>query len=780
MGCSWSRCRKVARVPPPAWATAAATEKRSRSAKWFLSKKGMNRRMYALLGNMPSKFPQKQTYSKEQLQRRKELEQERNKKTKDLVWRAESEATLTTVIVHFEEERLVAFLRGPGRKLAGAHAETLGKTGAGVCCKNPGLRPAFDSIDPECALIKQLMPGVRIARASLQTPDAAYQMNSKSSKAKGDAQQPLHPTPARKFILVVKGKAPAHAAAAANVGLLGEQGKVAVFWVPGDQASNKRGNLLARGKVPDTARELAKLKKVEVIDSAIRKDSGQHYVTVAAEDKIAKDKREREDRLQSMPGRTRAEKRGQLAAVRRKEEEMRRRKANKGLPPAQVSNAQAPQASRILRTLQWNADTLDAAKRTELIAHLGEHKPHVVLLQETETHFERNADVPRIPGYEVHWVHGEHGVAILVAEGVMWRPMPPEDLPQNGMAEAAGVIIYPAGGARPEKLISCYVPPPMTPAFDPAWIPTGAHLFADVNLHSRRWDHGCAESTVKRAGPAVRRLVEWIDKGGRTLLNDGRTTFTGRQSATPKTTPDITVARAGCSAKWGQHHDLGSDHMAIEATLEIGGPPIGEQRRLPKWALGKAKWDAYTATLENELQDFGSGDVEKMSRSLTNAVIRAARAHVPRGTRQGKPAKFWWCPEAEAAVKKRKEARKRAKRSGRPEDIREWKREERRCKYTIRKLKSDAWKEFCGTLDRLSDDRKIWSVCDALDGKPTRLRTMPVIREPGSKPGEPDRMLTDDASKAAAFAAGYAEVSRKQPPLRGGTKGGGEHVLLIA
>eukprot|EP00662_Eupelagonemidae_sp_cell21_P020994 gene20994-10246_t len=767
MGCSWSRCRKVARVPPPAWATAAATEKRFRSAKWFLSKKEMNRRMYALIGNMPGKAPQKQVFTKEQLQWRKERERGRHKKMQDLVWKSESEATLTTVCAYFEEERLVAFLKGPGRKLAGAHAEALGRTGASVCVRYPQLRPAFDTIDPECALIKQLMPGVRIVRASLQTPDAAYQQNKKIAGA--EKRNPLHPTPARKFDLVVKGTAPAHAAAAANVGLLGEQGKVAVFWAPGDQARTKVTTRIALGKVPDAMRELAKLKKVEVSDSAIRKNSSNHYVTVVSEEKTAKDKREREDRLQSMPGRTRDLRVRQLAAVKRKEEEMKRRKGNKGPPPAQVSAERPPRASGTLRTLQWNANTLDAAKRTELTAHLGEHKPHVVLLQETETSVGRDAGVPRIPGYEVHWVHGDHGVAILVAEGVMWRPMPPEDLPQNGMVEAAGVIIYPAGGARPETLISCYVPPPMTPAFDPAWIPTGAHLFADVNLHSRRWDRSCAEATLKNGGPAAHRLVEWIDKGGRTLLNDGRATWTG---GSRMSTPDITVARAGCSAKWGQHHDLGSDHMAIEATLEIGGPPIGEQRRLPKWALGKAKWDAYAATLENELQAFGSGDVEAMSRSLTEAVIRAARAHVPRGTRQGKPAKFWWCPEAEAAVKKRKEARKKAERSGRPEDTREWKREERRCKYTIRKLKSDAWKGFCDTLDRLSDDRKIWSVCDALDGKPTRLRTMPVIREPGSKPGEPDRMLTDDASKAAAFAAGYAEVSRKQPPLRGGTKGG--------
>ena len=49
-------------------------------------------------------------------------------------------------------------------------------------------------------------------------------------------------------------------------------------------------------------------------------------------------------------------------------------------------------------------------------------------------------------------------------------------------------------------------------------------------------------------------------------------------------------------------------------------------------------------------------------------------------------------------------------------------------------------------------------------------KAMPVIREPGAKPGAPDRILVEDAEKAEAFAAGYAAVSKAQgspppPPL---------------
>ena len=86
--------------------------------------------------------------------------------------------------------------------------------------------------------------------------------------------------------------------------------------------------------------------------------------------------------------------------------------------------------------------------------------------------------------------------------------------------------------------------------------------------------------------------------------------------------------------------------------------------------------------LERGLQDFGGEDVEAMCRRFTAALVGAAHAHVPRGTREGKPAWFWWSPEADEAVRKRKEARKRAKRSGRREDVPEWKREVRRCRYT--------------------------------------------------------------------------------------------------
>ena len=99
-------------------------------------------------------------------------------------------------------------------------------------------------------------------------------------------------------------------------------------------------------------------------------------------------------------------------------------------------------------------------------------------------------------------------------------------------------------------------------------------------------------------------------------------------------------------ASWGELHDWGSDHSAIATRMQLGGPIRERTQRRPKWALGKAQWAAFTEQLEKEVRPEGD-DVEAMSERLTDAILSAARNHIPLGSRAGKPAWFWWGPEAE-------------------------------------------------------------------------------------------------------------------------------------
>eukprot|EP00664_Eupelagonemidae_sp_cell27_P003797 gene3797-5892_t len=580
------------------------------------------------------------------------------------------------------------------------------------------------------------------------------------------------------IVCVVRGKAPAHACGGVRPDLLGVGGKVAVRWTVG--ASQKGKSVEAAcGDIPAVTARLAELRQVATIDSGVRRLASGKYVSDAVKAAHEEKRRKWEQLVASMPERTDEARRrsANMVSQQRKAAERRKGERWRAAVAQQPGAARRRLRERSLHALQLNAQGLTSVKRAELNELLQRERPHVVALQETM--WCEGADTPRFPGYAVHRVDGPAreggqggstgGVALLVADEVRWQPFPQDQLPDAETAEVAGITVYPGGGAQPEVILSIYIPRAARHALDLAWAPAGAHLLGDFNIHSREWDPFVTDATISKDAPAAGRLLDWVGATGATILNDGRATRVGQKAGrggAAQSAPDLAIAAAGHEAWWGRLHDVGSDHMAIATHLTVGGPVAAPPRRQPRWSFAKADWPRFTARLERELAPLGGREggggqtVQELSDAVEGAIIGAARAHVPRGTRAGKRAWFWWCPEAEAAVRRRKAARKQAERTRQPADVRAWKAEERRCKWEIHWLKGEAWRGFCSGLDHRSDSRRVWAVMGALAGKGARLRTMPVLREPGRRPGEPERVLTSDAEKAEAFARGYADASR--------------------
>eukprot|EP00662_Eupelagonemidae_sp_cell21_P020406 gene20406-36800_t len=689
---------------------------------------------------------------------------DRDKDKKDKVFRAEAEDTATTVSVQFEEQRLTELLR--------TKTELTGIEPGVFTNKRADAPPS--QLKCDCALVKQLFPGVEVTKAWVQP--IAQAVKSQKATKEATAFHIRWKKLGRKVTCVTKGVAPIRACAAANARLCGDQGKVIIGWVAGERERSTRDSQAAFGGVAQVTARQAELKKTPTIDSALRQMGPGSANFVLETEMTEKDRhrKEWEEQVQKMPGKTLSEKADRAHQIEHTAKlaasNLKKRLERRAAPPKQAKQEERGKDSeRTLHVIQHNAQGLHDAARAELQKRLQVLKPHVVALQ--ETHWKKGQMTPRFAGYAVHrrdaaadtQGRGHGGVALLVAEGVRWQPLPSDALPRSDLVQAVGITIYPGGGARPEVILSVYVPPATRKAFTTAWIPRKAHLFGDFNMHSRKWDTGCKDSTVKSDVIVVERLMQWAQSSGSRLLNDGRTTWTGvgEDGELRHTTPDLTIVGAGIrEAKWEDLHELGSDHQAISTRMQVGGPVREKSERRPKWAVDKANWAAFTEQLEKEVSQ-EEGDVETMSERLTEAVIRAARCHIPLGSRTGKPAWFWWCPEAEEAVKKRKAARKKAEKTGRKADIQNWQREKRRCRQTIQKVKAEAWRTFCDDLDprARNNGRRAWAVVGALSNKESNLRAMPVIREPGEKAGAPEKVLTDDAAKAEAFAAGVGSES---------------------
>eukprot|EP00660_Eupelagonema_oceanica_P013434 gene13435-14014_t len=182
---------------------------------------------------------------------------------------------------------------------------------------------------------------------------------------------------------------------------------------------------------------------------------------------------------------------------------------------------------------------------------LREHKPHILLLQ--ETHLRAGQDTPRFPGYEA--VRRDRpaapdcertggGLLALFADGLWWSPTrgaPPIVAEADDFTEAQDFTIYPHQGES-LRIAHLYVPPSFAGSkadpFKPEALPSDTCVFGDVNAHHESWD----PNFHLRADRRGRKLRERADATGARILNTGEPTRVANSSAgVSRTAPDVSI-----------------------------------------------------------------------------------------------------------------------------------------------------------------------------------------------------------------------------------------------
>ncbi|KAF0311836.1 RNA-directed DNA polymerase from mobile element jockey [Amphibalanus amphitrite] len=289
--------------------------------------------------------------------------------------------------------------------------------------------------------------------------------------------------------------------------------------------------------------------------------------------------------------------------------------------------------------------------------------------------------------------------------------------------------------------------------FSMAAFPTtsSAIITGDFNAHHGTWDPSCTEPDS-----TGQLLQDWMETNGWEALNSGAATRSGYGTG-PPTAPDVSMAHRDLARRctWRTGDDLGSDHLPQVMTVTVSGC---RPRRIRKtrWSFRKASWTAYTQDCETALTAAAPAHltVDQLSNRLTDAIMQASAKHIPRGARAD-PKPWALDPELERAVAERREARAALDQSPTPENREAWKRAKKKAAETEEEARKRAFRTFATEeLNQHANLGRITKLLRKMEGGVQSTAPGQAIN------GDRGREAVEDRSKAEAFVATYAAVSK--------------------
>ncbi|KAF0288946.1 RNA-directed DNA polymerase from mobile element jockey [Amphibalanus amphitrite] len=413
-------------------------------------------------------------------------------------------------------------------------------------------------------------------------------------------------------------------------------------------------------------------------------------------------------------------------------------------------------------------------------------KADVVAVQEAQLAANKN---PSIPGYQTAVVtrraRGRRDggpvkggdVALFVRDGLQFTTIDQPPLhPLDDSTEwcATRVFLYSShpnqtqntnARPRPSSITSIdvhnvYRPPiratgddERVDRFSMAAFPTtsSAIITGDFNAHHGTWDPSCTEPDS-----TGQLLQDWMETNGWEALNSGAATRSGYGTG-PPSAPDVSMAHRDLARRctWRTGDDLGSDHLPQVMTVTVSGC---RPRRIRKtrWSFRKASWTAYTQDCETALTAAAPAHltVDQLSNRLTDAIMQASAKHIPRGARAD-PKPWALDPELERAVAERREARAALDQSPTPENREAWKRAKKKAAETEEEARKRAFRTFATEeLNQHANLGRITKLLRKMEGGVQSTAPGQAIN------GDRGREAVEDRSKAEAFVATYAAVSK--------------------
>jgi ribonuclease HI len=402
--------------------------------------------------------------------------------------------------------------------------------------------------------------------------------------------------------------------------------------------------------------------------------------------------------------------------------------------------------------LHWNCRGVHA-HINELQQHLAEAscKYDVVCLQET---FLRKGKRFKMRGYTV--VRRDRadgrggGVATLVRDGINFTEC-------DTGADIESICISLRVKGNYHRIANLYLPPEpsltgvtVNEAQLASIMSTSTIVVGDLNAKCRTW----GSHTPDPRGIFIDDLA---DRNGLVVVNDGSPTYTHYNGTESHLDVAMVKANLATACSWTTlQNSLGSDHLPC--FLEIfGTEPEVETPGPGRYKFNKADWGAYAAASMQAWSTVNvDDDVETLGAAITDAIIDAANAAIPRSRPNGRRRKYkplpYWSDECKKAVSDRNNARNcLAKNKGDTAKRLEYRRLKGVAQAVIKNAAHEHFRDFCGTLDRTSKMSNVWSFVKSMNGD-AKHATVSNLKINGN-------IVDTNKAKAAVFAETFAAVS---------------------
>jgi len=156
----------------------------------------------------------------------------------------------------------------------------------------------------------------------------------------------------------------------------------------------------------------------------------------------------------------------------------------------------------------------------------------------------------------------------------------------------------------------------------------------------------------------------------------------------------------------------GSDHSIIHVTVH--GVVLDITQPHPKWNCSRANWTKFNQICSSSFNF--SLDLEHSYQLFDTSILEAARAAIPQTKYTGKMSVPWWNATCDLAIKTKKHALNRMKRTRAPIDVLIFKGCPAKDGKVILEAKQSSWENFRNALTSNSKLSTVWNVIKKLSG----------------------------------------------------------------
>ena len=397
-----------------------------------------------------------------------------------------------------------------------------------------------------------------------------------------------------------------------------------------------------------------------------------------------------------------------------------------------------------LIVVQWNCRGL-YRKLYELKGLLTSLKPlpDVITLQETHL-IEKYS--PKLSGYYYYRQDKSlrsGGLAIFVRHDLSSSLL---NLPRTSI-ESMGINI------NGINIINMYIPPdchlrPRDLEFLKSYT-SHSLIVGDFNAHHYSWS---SQYTNQRGTI----LNEFVNQQNFVITNQNVPTRlnTATNAGNRFSLLDLTIASPDTAIKCQtevSHHLLGSDHFLVFTSYNVTVTRCDP--RPPVWSLSKANWPNFSLLVDEKLAEPLPDDIDTLNEQFTEILIASASPTIPRTKHSKLTPVPWWSVACKTAVRKKRAAYRKMKRTFHFIDVINFKKLRSLCRKTILRAKRDYWEDFCCSIDNRTNINKVWKIFKSIANPSSRQSALNLVDE-NKVP------INNDVDKANVLGHEFASVSR--------------------